>query len=446
MELDKCLEQAWIWNNELPPESHEIVLDKSVLIVHKCPLHINDISWIPSNIKVLGITNSIVTGRMSDDQKSIIKYIPDSVDEICICEIPNMNYALGCSLGSYLPDSIKKMNIINDFNNPIGQIINDSAISFLPNSLEGLLIRGTFNQSLGENGKSYLPNSLKSLQINSRFYRPFGELGTSYLPESIENFCFGELYVINSYDWSKVEPYEFPNSIKHMTIHNDIDSELKPNVLPNKLETLFIQTENITYIQDNIPQTITDLTIHTRSLGAYDNFNVHCIPPNLQKLNICVTALQKLNSGDLPLTLEKLKICNCKNDYYYNHEHVIPKSVKKLEICCDNNFEIKTGFIPNGMKKVVFHNRCVIEPNSIPDSIETISFRAYRYDRLSIGAIPNSVKKLRFILIGEKEDMIIPHTIEKVRYGGRMLYMDKDFIELEKLFTIYKMTKSATSI
>ncbi|KAM9945124.1 hypothetical protein ACTFIT_003376 [Dictyostelium discoideum] len=290
----------------------------------------------------------------------------------------------------------------------------------IPSSVTSITFGNRWNQQLI---KDSLPKSLKSLKFGSCFNNKGNPIDFSIFPKSIESIIFGK-------DFQQlIEPNSFetflPNLVK-LEFNSEYKKKLKLNSIPKTVKELFLGYNNNFNNNNNnndesifkcIPNSVTKLTLGdylSNPIEAYD------LPDSITDLSLGLN--NSINVGSIPNSVKSLEF------FSYNRstpDGTLPNSLVKLKFSQDFNQELsyglfkncyesltsldlgylfkrfKSGVLPKNLKELKFNrlfNPDYLDPNSIPDSVETLQIMPnFKLNQNNNNNIPKSLKNLILI-------------------------------------------------
>jgi hypothetical protein len=219
----------------------------------------------------------------------------------------------------------------------------------------------------GTNNKLILPHSITHLDLWSHYTRKLNnfppgliylDIGMRYKHKLPELTKLRTLHVYCEYKYEM----KLPNSLKHLTWHNDAD-------IPG------------------LPHGLTQLTITIRAVPAL----LETIPSTLTHLRVEESTEDIVYTSDIPDIITHLT-WRCRNP--------LPKLHNKLiYLSLGGNLRMKTINLPNSITHLIFC--CGINIKSLPTSL---TYLKWGYDRRS----PKVPKTLKYLIVSDEYGYICP--------------------------------------
>ncbi|KAF2077084.1 hypothetical protein CYY_001593 [Polysphondylium violaceum] len=263
-----------------------------------------------------------------------------------------------------LPESIKHLTL-REYSGPL-------FVGSLPANLK-TLIAPQFNHLLEPN---VLPRGLKELWIRS-YKKPFNY---NVLPESLTLLYTGEYNVSQETNASL-------HNIKHLTVVENNQS----CPFPPSLNTLYLIIHNptINITKDQIPTSVTSLSLYYQSIGVVE------LPQNSIKTLILLNPRAPQLGNNL----------------------VIPPSVTNLQI----RSPFKANFIPNTIRNLKMHYFSTLEAGFIPEGVVNVTISGLTMPGLQINVLPKSAKTVEFLNSKYFEFGSIPENISWLKSDSSII-------------------------
>ncbi|KAF2077738.1 hypothetical protein CYY_000985 [Polysphondylium violaceum] len=252
----------------------------------------------------------------------------------------------------------------------------------LPNNLQVLKTGDSFDQQLDVN---VLPSSLTSLIFGPLFSFP---IKRGVLPESITDLNLGSSFN------HEIGVGVLPSKLLRLDLGYDYNQPIKANTLPPKLSVLFISPFYNQPLEPNVlPPSIKQL-----ALGQLFDYPLEqgSLPPSLTYLVLPLNYNQPIKPNVIPNTVTHLGFSHSSNPA--PDLHIIPTGVKTLIFSNINyNSPIEKGFIPSTVTKISInfsYTQSLIPPNTLPNSIKTLTFYRKPKERLLPSVLPSSLTRL----------------------------------------------------
>ncbi|KAK5576957.1 hypothetical protein RB653_001894 [Dictyostelium firmibasis] len=293
-----------------------------------------------------GITN--LTLSISMDCQIEPNVIPSSVTSITFGSRWNLQLQKDS-----LPNSLKSLKFGTCYNNQ-GKPLD---LSNFPKSIESLIFGRDFQQIIEPGSfEKYLPN-LKKLEINSDYKL---KLKPNTIPKTVEEFFYG-------YNNDYISRLILPTAISSLTSRDEVFTF---ECVPNGVRKLMLGDHLSNPIGPNaLPNSITDL-----SLGLNNSLTVGSIPKSVTSLDF-FSFNRSMPDGTLPSSLVKIKFGQ---DFNQELSSGLFKNCFESLTSLDLGYfcrRFKSGILPKNLKVLKFNrlfNPDYLEPNSIPDSVETL--------------------------------------------------------------------------
>ncbi|KAN0023311.1 hypothetical protein ACTFIU_011481 [Dictyostelium citrinum] len=253
-----------------------------------------------------------------------------------------------------------------------------------------------------------------------------------------------ELY----FNYREIKPNMIPMGVKRIIFHDNFDSLIRKNVIPNSVEEIELGNKF------NKPLVINSFSSSLTSIIFGDSFDqclrVGCLPNSCTSLTLGLCFNQRIEPNQLPQGLKILKLSYrfdyqlevgslpqsleyLQFGYLFNQtigHNVLPKSLKSLVLGWNFNKPIEVGVLPNSLIKLEFgyHYNQDLPINCIPSSIEVLKLRNCPKQLLVSNhdfILPSSIKKLEFNTSPLFYPFNIPPNITSFKYLGSLRDLPK---------------------
>lgn len=182
-----------------------------------------------------------------------------------------------------IPHGIERLTFGKNFNKPLGYI---GFGSYLPLSVKSIELSDKFNQSI-----DFLPNGLTNLQFSKNSV--FNMLITRW-PYELEILRFGDKF--NS------PLYSLPPNLKILEFGNNFNQPINSLIYPRKLFTISFGNAFNQYI-DDLPDSVENI-----KLGSDFNQEISYLPRNLKYIEFGSNFNKKHILEKIPASIKKIKI------------------------------------------------------------------------------------------------------------------------------------------
>jgi len=182
-----------------------------------------------------------------------------------------------------IPLGIERLTFGKNFNKPLGYI---GFGSYLPLSVKSIELSDKFNQSI-----DFLPNGLTNLQFSKNSV--FNMLITRW-PNELEILRFGDNF--------NTPLYSLPPNLKILEFGNNFNQPINPLIYPKKLFTISFGNAFNQYI-DDLPDSVENI-----KLGSDFNQEIFYLPRNLKYIEFGSNFNKKNIFNIFPQSIKKIKI------------------------------------------------------------------------------------------------------------------------------------------